>query len=148
MTHSETFSKRLRELRGKISIKDLAERSGVATSALYNAESEKPVSWKTVEKAYGPLCLGQEQVVHLLTLWALTQTSKPIGLYEMAEMMRTVVQEESSKTSQEDAEMLKTMADMTLPERRTLIRFAQHFSCNPATQTMVRAWMDSVGKAD
>lgn len=144
MIHTETFSRRLRELRGKIPIKELAERSGVATSALYNAEGEKPVSWKTVEKAYGPLCLGQQQLVHLLTLWALTQTTKPIGLYEMAETMKTVVMEESGKTNQEDAEMLKAMATMTLPERRTLIQFARHFSANPATQRMVNAWMESV----
>jgi AcrR family transcriptional regulator len=144
MSHSETFSKRLRELRGEVTIKDLAKRAGVATSALYNAEGEKPVSWKTVEKAYGPLCAGQQQIVHLLTLWALTQTSKPIGLYDLAQMMNSVVREESSKTDREDEEMLRAMSDMTLPERQTLLRFARHFAGNAATKNMVNAWMEGV----
>lgn len=148
MTASESFSKRLRDLRGKLSAKDLAERSGVALSAIYNAESEKPVSWKTVEKAYGPLCPGREQLVHLLTLWSLTQTSTPIGLYEAAGMMKTVVQEESGKVSREDAEMIEEMQSMTLPERRNLIRFAKHYKANTATQKMVMAWMESMESGD
>lgn len=146
MTAKESFSKRLRELRGDTPIKDLAEKAGVALTALYNAEAEKPVSWKTIERAYGELCLGKEHFVHLLCLWALTQTGVPIGLYEALEMMTTCVRDEASRISKEDSEMAREMAGMTVPERRSFLEFAKHYREHPATQKMVAAWMEAVAR--
>jgi methylthioribose-1-phosphate isomerase len=145
MAAKETFSKRLRELRGKTSAKELSESSGVALSAIYNAESEVPVSWKTVEKAYAPLCPSRESLIHLLTLWALTQTLTPLPLYSTKDMMNALVREEAEQITTEDAEILKEMALMTLPDRRSLLLFAKHYRKNPAARRMVGAWMESVG---
>lgn len=144
MAAKETFSKRLRELRGTKSARELADDSGVALSAIYNAESEVPVSWKTVEKAYAPLCPSQECLIHLLTLWALTQTLTPLPLYSTKDMMNSLVREEAEQITTEDAEILKEMTLMTLPDRRNLLSFAKHYRCNPAARKMVAAWMESV----
>jgi transcriptional regulator with XRE-family HTH domain len=146
MQATEFFSQRLKQLRGpKLSVAELARRTGVAESALYKAEGgELTVSWKTVEKAYGDLCLSAEIYQDLLMAWAMTQSERPVALYAAKEAMTRVMEDQAQTLTTEGLAMQQQMELLAPTDQRTLVEFARHFRRSENTRQMARIWLEGV----
>lgn len=143
MHAKESFSNRLKELRGAIPIKDLAKQTGLSPTALYKAEGgEDSVSWKTIETAYGDLCIHPAQYEELLMLWAMTQSERPVALYKAREALTSVMEEEAEMISKESAAVLREMELMNQPEQRLFTTFARHFRQSEHTRKITEVWME------
>lgn len=139
----ELFSNRLKDLRGKISIKDLATQAGLSPTALYKAEGgEDSVMWKTIEAAYGDLCKHPAQYEELLMLWAMTQSERQVSLYKAQEALTSVMEEAAIVMSKENAAVFSQMALMSAPDQRIFTAFAKHFRMSEHTRKIAVTWME------
>jgi hypothetical protein len=144
MNAKESFSNRLKQLRGSIPIKDLAANAGLSATALYKAEGgEDTVQWKTIEAAYGDLCKYPAQYEEILMLWAMTQSERPVALYAAREALTSVLRDEGEMISKENAAVLREMEMMTVPDQRLFVTFAGHFRRSEHTRKMAEVWVDS-----
>lgn len=143
MHAKESFSNRLKDLRGMIPIKDLAKKAGLSATALYKAEGgEDSVSWKTIEAAYGDLCKHPAQYEELLMLWALTQSDRPVALYAAREALKSVMREEAQVISKESAAVMRELERMSVPDQRLFTAFAKHFRQSEHTRRLAEVWME------
>lgn len=143
MQAKESFSNRLKELRGAIAIKDLAKQTAISPTALYKAEGgQESVSWKTIETAYGDLCKFPDQYEQLLMLWAMTQSERPVSLYRAREALTNVMREEAQLISKENASVIREMELMNQPDQRLFTQFARHFRISEHTRKITQVWME------
>ncbi len=144
MHAKESFSNRLKELRGSTPIKDLATSAGLSATALYKAEGgECSVAWKTIEAGYGDLCKYPAQYEELLMLWAMTQSDRPVALYAAREALTSVLKEEAETITKESAVVLREMEMMTVPDQRLFTMFSKHFRQSEHTRRMAQVWVES-----
>ena len=143
MHAKEPFSSRLKNLRGCITIKDLAGKSGLSPTALYKAESgEDSVSRKTIEAGYGDLCKNPAQYEELLTLWAMTQSERPVALYRARQALSSVMEQEAKTLSSEKSEVITQMEMMDQSAQRIFTQFSKHFRLSEHTRKMATCWME------
>lgn len=144
MNSLQEFSRRLKNLRGVMPIKDLAARAGVSVTALYKAEGgSELVAWKTVEAAYGDLCGSDASYAELLTAWAVTQSQRRVHAGLARKTMSKVMEESAREVSREMRVVQEEMERMDLPEQRDFAQFSRHFRQSKYTREMAKVWMDS-----
>lgn len=144
MTTLERFSQRLKDLRGRTPVKELAARSGVASTALYKAEGgNETVAWKTVEAAYGDLCGSDESYAQLLALWATTQSKRAVRMDMMKRAITKVAEEAAGTTGKEFRAVQAAMEEMDLPEQRDFAAFSKLFAGSRYTRSMAKFWLEN-----
>lgn len=140
------LSRRLRELRGNLEVKDLVRRSEVGHAAIYKAESGESVRWSTIEEAYGPLCTSDRQYSDLLMLWALSQTRKDVKLLDATESMRAL-REETQESLTAETDLLARLAEgMTPPDRKLFLDFAALYRQQEPVRRMIKAFVEGASK--
>jgi hypothetical protein len=139
------FSKKLKSLRGGMSVEDLASRSGVAASSIYKMEGTAKVRWQTVEKTYGHLFRDAQEHCLLLILWALEQTDHKVSLYEAAETAKCILREEAGEAADVASRFGLAIRNLTPVDADLLLRFANKFASSLPTRQMVKAWMEAIG---
>ena len=140
------LSRRLRELRGKLEVKDLVRTSGVGHAAIYKAESGEPVRWSTIEEAYGPLCKSEAQYTDLLMLWALAQSRRQVKLMGATESMRALREETQGNLTADSDLLARIFEGMTPPDRKLFLDFAAMYRQQEPVRRMIHAFVEGASK--
>lgn len=149
MANKQTFSERLKKLRGNIEATELARMRGVAIPTIYKAEGgERNVKWQTIEAIYGEFCKSPYELADLLMMWALTQTESKITPPQARESMCAVMEESDRANSEQGEAMLREMELMPPSEQRELVEFARKFRKSAPTRQMTKAWMAALKSAE
>lgn len=144
MSHTDRFATMLRDLRGRKSITEIAKDARLSASTLYNAEAGTPVSWRSIEQAYGPLCPDEACRVALLISWALTQTEEPMALYLADQAMKSALMEEAEAISRVQMRVVGDMGRMAPDTQVEFAEFAADYARSPHTRAMARSWLQSI----
>ncbi len=132
--------KNLRERAG-VTVADLAERSGLAESAIYKAErGSRTVRWRTLETGYLIFCQTPDEAAELLALWAISQCEPPM---EMA-AVRSAVAAETKRLGAAHVALLENVAALPAEQLRVLGEFVGMYRKSAATRDLVAAWMSAV----
>lgn len=145
MPLKQSFTDRLKQLRGDMDVTDLARQRGVSPPTIYKAEGgERNVKWQTIEAIYGEFCNTTEELTDLLILWALTQSASGTTLLHAQNSLKAAVEEIQKVTSTQADLMRREMEGMEANDQRELVEFARRFRQSEATREMARAWMKAV----
>jgi transcriptional regulator with XRE-family HTH domain len=142
--HFTNYLRDLRHHRQK-SIEAVAQEAGVSSAALYKAESGKPVSWTTIEKAYAPLCPDKSSLVRLLARWSLSKVRAleidPVEVEAEASRLCDHTADYIAKNPEINDRINRILLGLTPPQRHSLIRFAESFAQSEHTREMAEAWL-------
>lgn len=141
----KNFCQKLKQLRGRITVEELARQRGVSGSSIYKCEQTAKVTWKTVEKAYGACFKDENEYLETLALWALAQASKPSS--QTAVTDHVALATKTHRDLQRDTEIMTRLLNaLKPPERALLVRFCELFSLSCATRTLAHAWLEGLAE--
>jgi AcrR family transcriptional regulator len=135
------FTEKLKRLRNKASVDELADQCGVAASSIYKAEQTGRVKWETILRIYGRFFRGDHDRLETMVLWAMDQTGERFPETVAMGAASAAVRDDGSDVLARCGELAALLGSLGANDRAALLEFSRRFSHNESTRLMARTWM-------
>lgn len=140
------FCQKLKSLRGKQRVEDLAKASGCPASSIYKAEHTAKIKWQTVEKIYGSFLHDEQLYCEVLIAWALEQASRRVQLYTANQHANKLMREGARHMNEKAQEIDTILSKLSPPDHNLALRFIRKFSESQSTRAMAKAWLQALNE--